>query len=857
MLREKEGSLFERRDLWVVALFAVLAVGYLRDPLLHGKSFAIDNTARYLPWDAVAAYDPSYQNNAGTDGTLTFYPRRFYSHKLLSRGEIPLWTPYILGGIPFMADPHTAVFYPLNVVYAFVGPDLALPVLAAVQLFLAGVFTYFLLREWRLCRWAAILGGVVFMFNPFFTTHLINPTNVDSGIWLPLMLLLFDLALRKNFLFYAMLLALTITTTLLGGFPQISVLAIYALGLYSLFRAAMEWRARGGRAARRAVGIMLVAVPMGAAITSVQMLAIAELSQHSARRVVRYSDFEAIFLKPEALLMFAVPDFFGEPTSNWFGYFARALDNDRAPTAFWQNSFLENNGYLGIAPIVLLILGAYLARGSPLMWYGLALAVLSMAMTMGTPLFRLAYHAFPGFTFSRICRILYLYGFGVAIVAAFGLHALLLRRREAARSPVIPLTVGVTVPVLIVTGTLLLYLNFHRGEALHDMKREGQRIEHKDGLLENRLMAYQVALRRILWNWKTWSHGVAFFIVGTAATLAVVSAYAVGWVPTALFALAAIGFTTYELYDYGANYLTFQERFFPREQPPSLAFLAADNDVYRIARYGEFREILPPNSPQVFGLYDIQGSNALLKDRYGRFVALGERKMYIGHKKVIAVQELGSLKSRIFDMLGVKYFLTADYIPIRYPVNPWDPPDDKRVELVYDGEDLKIYKNLDVLPRALIVPEATVADGPEEVKRILSDPGFDPRERIVVEAPVEDAGSGLIGDATARVVEHEDTRVKVEARLDHPGFLLLANTHYPGWQVRVDDEPGTLLQANLAFMAVPLGPGRHKVEFFYDPTYFRLGAFASLAATMVALLILGNAYARGELRGALRRSRAS
>ncbi|MBZ0253901.1 MAG: hypothetical protein K8I02_11235 [Candidatus Methylomirabilis sp.] len=417
MLTAKDGSLFEPRDLWVVLFFLVVSIGYLREPLLEGKSFAIDNTSRYLPWKESGSFDPSRQNNGGTDGTLTFYPRRYYSHKLLSRGEFPLWTPYLLGGLPFMADPHTAVWYPPNALFVFLGPDEALKALACLQLFLAGVFMYFLLREWGLARWAAMFGGVVFMFNPFFVTHFVNPTNVDAGVWLPLMMLLFDLALRKNFLFYAMLLSGAVACTLLGGFPQISILAMYALGLYSLVRAAMEWRARR------------------AAFTSVQMFAVAEFSRHSARVKVDYSEFEAVFIQPETLLMFAAPQFFGPFTKNWYGLFARALAPEGAKSAFWQNSFLENNGYVGVLPLLLLVIGLYHARASPLMWTGAAIGALALSMTMGAPIFKLAYHALPGFTFSRICRIVYLYGFGVAIVASFGLHWLLVHRAETRRSP--------------------------------------------------------------------------------------------------------------------------------------------------------------------------------------------------------------------------------------------------------------------------------------------------------------------------------------------------------------------------------------------------------------------------------------
>ena len=35
----------------------------------------------------------------------------------LAQGRIPLWNPYQLNGIPFLAVPHSRIFYPPNWVY--------------------------------------------------------------------------------------------------------------------------------------------------------------------------------------------------------------------------------------------------------------------------------------------------------------------------------------------------------------------------------------------------------------------------------------------------------------------------------------------------------------------------------------------------------------------------------------------------------------------------------------------------------------------------------------------------------------------------------------------------------------------
>lgn len=144
-----------------------------------------------------------------------------------------------------------------------------------------------------------------------------------------------------------------------------------------------------------------------------------------------------------------------------------------------------------------------------------------------------------------------------------------------------------------------------------------------------------------------------------------------------------------------------------------------------------------------------------------------------------------------------------------------------RFRLVHSG-DVKVYENLDVLPRAFVVHRARA------VQAFPAD--FDPTAEIIIN------GEGLdtvpTGPESVRVTVYEPEHVEVVVELTAPGYLVLTDAHYPGWQAWVDGQEVPIATANLLFRAVYLDAGRHEVEFRFRPPSLYLGAAISLVALM-------------------------
>ena len=74
-----------------------------------------------------------------------------------------------------------------------------------------------------------------------------------------------------------------------------------------------------------------------------------------------------------------------------------------------------------------------------------------------------------------------------------------------------------------------------------------------------------------------------------------------------------------------------------------------------------------------------------------------------------------------------------------------------------------------------------------------------------------------------------------------PGYLVLSDSYFPGWEARVDGRPARILCANYLVRAVALAAGRHQVVFSYRPWPWRIGSKFSLVS---GLLLLGMALGR-------------
>jgi hypothetical protein len=148
-----------------------------------------------------------------------------------------------------------------------------------------------------------------------------------------------------------------------------------------------------------------------------------------------------------------------------------------------------------------------------------------------------------------------------------------------------------------------------------------------------------------------------------------------------------------------------------------------------------------------------------------------------------------------------------------------------------------IYRVDDTARVRFVSGARVVADGEEALAR-LQDPAFDPDREILLEGPIVNAAPrnprSDDSHGQARIVSEgsRDVVVSVEASAD--GYLLLADTYYPGWSAALDGSPTAIYRANVSVRGVAVPRGSHMVTFRYDPPR----VMAGLVVTVVSVLAL-------------------
>jgi hypothetical protein len=142
----------------------------------------------------------------------------------------------------------------------------------------------------------------------------------------------------------------------------------------------------------------------------------------------------------------------------------------------------------------------------------------------------------------------------------------------------------------------------------------------------------------------------------------------------------------------------------------------------------------------------------------------------------------------------------------------------------------------------------------EQAWAAVQDPAFDPAAAVVIEPGDAQlpAAAPAAGPERVRWLERSTNELALEVTATAPGYLVLSEVWYPGWQAetevdgRVQRQP--VLRANSAFRAVPLWQaGTQVVRLRFTPPLWRIGLLAA-GVTVIVLVAAVVLAVRGRKR---------
>ena len=200
---------------------------------------------------------------------------------------------------------------------------------------------------------------------------------------------------------------------------------------------------------------------------------------------------------------------------------------------------------------------------------------------------------------------------------------------------------------------------------------------------------------------------------------------------------------------------------------------------------------------------------------------------------------------------NIAYDVTYAPIPNRTPIRELSVTAEEARRRVYAnidgfglagrkaGDQIFIYQNEDVYPRAYFVKELQVVVAPQDLEAAFSRTDM----RTVAFVAQDDlpraipTGERDISENEVTNVAYEANAVTIDVRAPHDGILVVSDTYLPGWRVFSEGTELTLFRVNGKFRGVLVPAGAKRLTFQYSAPGFKTGALVS-SLTLCALVLL-------------------
>lgn len=540
-----------RRQTPLVAagLLGLLALWFW--PLLIGDQLGQSYNLWFEPpWAALRpAGIPAVHSGEG-DAAVVFHPLLEAARAQVHAGRFPVWNPWSYAGMPLHGDIQTALLYPLTWLALILPVATAWGPMAVGKLLIAGVGTWLLGRELGLGRGPAVVAALAFMLSAPNLAWLQWPLTTVFAL-LPWLLWATERLWREPSRRRLSALGLVVGLAIFAGHPETALLSSCATGIYLLVRG------RGSGVGRWAAGQAL-----GALLAAAALLPFLEAYRVSITRA-EHGDFAKLSMPPEAALLWALPNVFGDGTPAYAGPL---------------RTYVTTAAFFGVAALLLALVALVRLRREPVAQGLAAMAAVALAVVFAIPPVSWITRNVPPFATGNNLRVLHVVALAGALGAGAGVQ-LLARRALPLRSAIAWVAgCGVVVAAGLAAASAAGRLPAPRSTEVDAVVRFGISLAVAAGCL--------LALGRVRWA-------------------------------TALVGLVVVAELAYLR---GFNVMLPPEKAYP-PRPPAVAALQARIGDGRVSvlRPGPFEPLFQPNTSALYDLEAIQGYDYPQPKRWADF----------------------------------------------------------------------------------------------------------------------------------------------------------------------------------------------------------------------------------------------
>ncbi|MBN1899944.1 YfhO family protein [Candidatus Sumerlaeota bacterium] len=766
---------------------------------------------------------------SGGDLVNQYIPYKQFFKDSVFKGCFPLWNPHTFSGRPFLGDIQIGLFYPPNWLCLLMPVPVFFTILTIIHLWFCSLGAFMFSSLFLKKNQSRYFFAITFSFSAFFVTRLFSGIVlfIFTASYIPWILHAAEIWRIKRTHGATVLLGALLALQLLAGSPQV---AFYTwIALFILFFVQLK----GSKSNIPLWRGYAVAIVVMLGISAVQFIPTKEYIDHSYERA-RGADWEYITdgsLEAKLLVSFLAPEFFAPPEREDISW--------GSAVGFW-----EYNGYLGIAPLVFILV--FLVSGcfrrmfpgsvtndsrKRLLFLFLALFIFWAFLSFGKNsfLFPLFFRFIPGFNRFRVpARLVIYYIISLSFFSsvAFDFFMDVIQEKSFDRKWRIRILISVLAVFFVClffslffflkTTFVLKWLEIEKVVPLHLIGAPNTPFYDIPVFARKSVLIFSgftfvscvlIILMNFMKKSRVW-HGALF-------------------VGLLLFDLFFIGIPYIE----SAPYREFHERYYPDTQVTE--FLKNSLESYQRYtwmdsliwwQFDQNQMEIYPNRGMMKGLYDTRGYDPVFLRRYGEFFnAIGRIS---GEKSPGAFLTLEKIYNHhLLSLLNVRYILT--YVPLE--LQGWEKAEEFPTGLC-------VYENKNVLGNAFLVrhfavPESHVSQTPKALMQSQT-----PLLQIAFsedENPYRDSDkSKTAGEESVRLTYYSPNRREYDVKVVQSDTLVFSEVYYPGWRIYVNGDGVPSHIVDHALLGAFLPPGSHHVVCKYFPYSFIVGGIVSLITLM-------------------------